>query len=357
MTKPNIIATGTYEDSPRTISALISQLFRAGFSTDAVLSLLRSAGLPEQVLDDPEFVVSADFELGLIAHVAERLVADGQNLTAFALAEFSQMGINRYGMFGLALQHAPSLHAATEELLRLPELTWGHSRIVFYEHNDRLHLQFEMATHPSHLDQELLGHLSNYCVVRDLTSTVRMLHDLSGGQIWPAEARFRGNPPIPGYDSTPYLGCAAHFDAEAWTVSYTRAQMLTPTLHADDRLFLSYRRRARAFSQVRIEDEPLAKQVTNILWAYTPTPARQTVARMLCMGERTLARRLVEEKTSFRTLANAVKIGRAKNYLLHSKKSVEEIAALMGYSDAVAFSRAFRSGTGASPARWRREVR
>jgi AraC-like DNA-binding protein len=84
-----------------------------------------------------------------------------------------------------------------------------------------------------------------------------------------------------------------------------------------------------------------------------PLPDLSTVAGTLCMSERTLNRRLLEEGVNYRQLKSEALISRAKQYLAHTDKSVEAIAADLGYQDAANFRRAFRKVTRHSPREYR----
>ncbi len=83
------------------------------------------------------------------------------------------------------------------------------------------------------------------------------------------------------------------------------------------------------------------------------TPDR--VASALGISPRTLSRRLSAETVTFSDLAQLVRFEIAQR-LLRTEKSISEIAAALGYSDATAFIRAFRQIAGTTPARWRRET-
>jgi AraC-like DNA-binding protein len=77
------------------------------------------------------------------------------------------------------------------------------------------------------------------------------------------------------------------------------------------------------------------------------------VARVLAMSRQTLYRRLRDEGTTFEVVLDAVRRARAIELLSHDK-TVSEVAALVGYSEAAAFSRAFKRWTGKAPAMARR---
>ncbi|MBK8937957.1 MAG: helix-turn-helix transcriptional regulator [Polyangiaceae bacterium] len=79
-----------------------------------------------------------------------------------------------------------------------------------------------------------------------------------------------------------------------------------------------------------------------------------TLARRLGVSPRTLQRKLEAEGVAYSELLDQARRELACAYLADPALSVEEIAALTGYSEASAFSRAFRRWTGASPLRYRR---
>ena len=78
------------------------------------------------------------------------------------------------------------------------------------------------------------------------------------------------------------------------------------------------------------------------------------VARELGISPRTLQRRLADDGTSLRALLHAVRVDLGRAHLRDGRASNAEIARALGYTDATAFWRAFKSGTGAPPSRFRR---
>lgn len=72
-------------------------------------------------------------------------------------------------------------------------------------------------------------------------------------------------------------------------------------------------------------------------------------ARSLDMSVRSLQRVLHREGTDFRTLANAIRAGRAAELLAGTDVSITAIATDLGYSTPANFARAFRKATGQAP--------
>lgn len=82
-------------------------------------------------------------------------------------------------------------------------------------------------------------------------------------------------------------------------------------------------------------------------------PSLAGMADFLNMSERTLKRRLREEKVSYRELLEDSLRERACRLLDEDRLSISEIAWRLGYNDVSNFSRAFKRWTGESPKGWR----
>jgi len=76
------------------------------------------------------------------------------------------------------------------------------------------------------------------------------------------------------------------------------------------------------------------------------------IADKLCMSRHTLYRKLKQEGLSFHDLVDQVRKDKAFHYLDLNKRSLSEIAFLLGFSELSAFSRAFKRWTGISPAKY-----
>jgi AraC-like DNA-binding protein len=85
-------------------------------------------------------------------------------------------------------------------------------------------------------------------------------------------------------------------------------------------------------------------------------PAARQAAKALAMSERTLHRRLEQERTTFRKLLDQFRHEKAVALLASRRYSIAEVAFLLGYSELSAFYRAFRRWTGKSPAELRDET-
>jgi AraC-like DNA-binding protein len=99
----------------------------------------------------------------------------------------------------------------------------------------------------------------------------------------------------------------------------------------------------------------LRSVVENHLHGILPSGEVQaaTVAKQLGMSVRSLRRHLAQEGTSFGDVLDGLRNRLAVRYLEDKRISVQQIAWLLGYSEAGAFNHAFKRWTGTSPGRAR----
>lgn len=84
-------------------------------------------------------------------------------------------------------------------------------------------------------------------------------------------------------------------------------------------------------------------------------PMLEAAAHRLDLSSWSLQRRLNREGVSFSTLLDGVRREMADLYLRQPHLSISEMALLLGFSEASAFSRAFRRWHGVSPRQWRNQ--
>ena len=79
------------------------------------------------------------------------------------------------------------------------------------------------------------------------------------------------------------------------------------------------------------------------------------VAALLAMHRRTLSRRLKSNGMGYRSISNEIRFEIARQLLENTEVPLGQIAAALGYSEASAFTRAFRRWSGQTPTAWRVE--
>jgi AraC-like DNA-binding protein len=79
------------------------------------------------------------------------------------------------------------------------------------------------------------------------------------------------------------------------------------------------------------------------------------IAHLLAMHRRTLSRRLKDGGLGYRDITNEIRFEIARQLLTDTQVPLGQIAAALGYSEASAFTRAFRRWSGQTPTTWRGE--
>lgn len=81
----------------------------------------------------------------------------------------------------------------------------------------------------------------------------------------------------------------------------------------------------------------------------------EEIAHLLAMHRRTLSRRLKGSGMGYRAITNEIRFEIARQLLEGTEVPLAQIAAALGYSEASAFTRAFRRWSGQTPTTWRGE--
>ncbi|HRO12075.1 helix-turn-helix transcriptional regulator, partial [Amaricoccus sp.] len=155
------------------------------------------------------------------------------------------------------------------------------------------------------------------------------------------------------------LGCRARFGSETTEMLLGADQLALPVSAADPYLLAVLERHAEEQLARRETHDSLRERAGRLVNRDLPrgVPTARQVALELGMSERTFARRLQDEGTSFRQLVDEVRREMARSYLSDPELSLAQVAYLLGYADQSAFSNSFRRWTGQSPRRFRSERR
>ncbi|NOT40136.1 MAG: helix-turn-helix transcriptional regulator [Alphaproteobacteria bacterium] len=87
---------------------------------------------------------------------------------------------------------------------------------------------------------------------------------------------------------------------------------------------------------------------------HTGDVSMDKIAETMAMSRQTLFRKLKGEGTTFEKVLDELRHNMALHYLGGKKVSINETAYLVGFSEAAAFSRAFKRWTGKSPREMRK---
>ena len=183
-----------------------------------------------------------------------------------------------------------------------------------------------------------------------LAALVAALRSLVTADWSPVAVHFPRSAPA---DLSPYrehFRCNLVFDAERASVAL-RADDLVRAIAGADPI------RLRALEQEAIDklDSNLLPLLYRSLRAMLVTgePSAARLAQEFAMHERTLARRLRAQGTSFRAVLDEVRYDAARALLVDTSLTITSIAAALGYAEVAPFSKAFHRWSSMAPSDWR----
>ena len=181
-----------------------------------------------------------------------------------------------------------------------------------------------------------------------------LLRLVAGRRVCPVWVGFRHNrtEDLDGFER--FFGCPVNFGRPKTSIVLKRDLLGLPSKPVDERLLSILKGHCqealgRRGEAVSLEDE-LAYLVASHLHA--GAPASHLVARELGLSERTMARRLAGQGTSFGRIVDRVRRHLAMRYLEEPNARASQVAYLLGYSEPSAFNHAFRRWTGVSPSEY-----
>lgn len=186
----------------------------------------------------------------------------------------------------------------------------------------------------------------------EVLAVLSLLRTLTGRSFAPLEVRmsYQGEA-----DATheAWFGCLIRFGCAGTSVILPLECLDAPFVQPCESVVPYLRERAEGLLQSAASRRSYAERVVEVLprWLTTSTNLESAVARELGVSERTLQRYLRSEGSSFGQLLEQTRRTLAERYLEDSKRSLAEVAILLGYSEVSSFSRAFKSWTGSSPRR------
>ena len=350
----HVIISGNLATAHRTINGALGLMEAFGVSASKSKTLIRNAGLPAHAFDDPSFPISANQHLELLNAILMEQESEGSVITLVLLLA-SQLTIDSFGVVGLIMKYSESFPEVLRTSLAYPELSWGHSRIVVTRERSEYRTTFTMEQPQlAGVSPERLDRLKCCCLILDMISTAIIFTSILGEAYAPTLIALPFSAP-PDWSSTEWpLPFPIQFDAEfAQVISPLKIEQAIPT-QANSLARRSYEAIAQKLAAMLSEGINHTERVSRWLWAYTPPLSRSDIATQLAMSERSLARKLKNEGTSYKALYNHVQTERAKNLLRNETLSIAEIADRLGYSEPAVFTRAFTTQTDTAPLQWRK---
>lgn len=324
-----------------TILAIPEVLRRLGADPAKLLS---EVGLELKLFDNPDNRISHAARGRLVSHCVAKT-----GCLHFGLLLGQQAGLHSVGLVGLLAKYSPDAGTALRSLVRFFHL---HNRGVAVElavDGDRATLSYGAWQ----MNVEAADQIGDGAVA----AMLNIMRGLCGPDWAPVEARFAHRRPEDVEPYRRFFNAPLRFDAERYGLVFATRWLSRPLPDVDHELLRLLQQQIDALEARHGEDFPA--QVRSVLRSALLTNAAGagSVAALFSMHSRTLNRHLNAFGTSFRELVDESRFEIARQMLEDSAMDVSQIAGMLDYADASAFTRAFRRWSGTTPTQWRSERR
>jgi AraC-like DNA-binding protein len=195
-------------------------------------------------------------------------------------------------------------------------------------------------------------HLDCHQIEFWMAGIVRICRQLTGLRIYPSNVRLSHVRDGRCAELVEFFGQDIEFGAPVDEIVFPRRIRDLRVVSADsylNELLVKYCE--EALSQRETRSGSFSSDVENAIAPLLPHgKARvEEIARRIGMSQRTVARRLSAEGVTFTRLLERLRFDLAKRYLTEGSLPISELAWLLGYQEAAAFSHAFKRWTGQTP--------
>jgi AraC-like DNA-binding protein len=289
-------------------------------------ALAAAAGLPDEVLTNPDLRVSAE-AMGRMWEIA----AEQSGVDDFALRAGERRKISNLGAIGLVIREQPTVRKALQAYTRYQWLQ-----------NDAYHVSVEIA------GEQVLVRINGpvwqtrQIAELSMVTALRTLKTLLGERWRPQEVWFQHAAPPRLETHRRLFGVTPLFELDGMAIVMTRADLDAPIPSADPAIAASIAQYLEQLTEQR--SVQLADKVGDLIVALLPDGACsvERVAQHLGMDRRTLHRRLSAEGVTFSSILDDKRRDMAASLLTYSERPLQNVADLLGFSSLSAFAHWFR---------------
>lgn len=268
----------------------------------------------------------------------------------FAYHAGAKFRVSTYGMYGFAILSSPSFRetmgfAKAYHLLATPLAEIGFREeqgVVAWIVSPAPYLEIDDLLYKFIVDLQMAVHLS--------------LHrNVMGATFKPAQVDYAFGRPHGDKKEAAFFACPVLYGEPENRLVFDSAWLDGPADFGNALAFAELKLLCNGLLSELELGSGIAGKVRELILSNLSRPLGfEQIAKSLNMSERSLRRRLQEEGTSFRNLADELRVQVAIKYVRDTDLSVEDIAFALGFSDASSFRHAFRRWTNAAPNEYRR---
>ncbi len=253
----------------------------------------------------------------------------------------------RYGLFGYALLSAATFRHAMILTENFGRLTFSFFR--FHYGVSGKHFWFSMSDPPP-IEQELV----DLYLDRDMSAAKVAFSEILGRPFTGNEIQLGHDGHGRAQDYIDYFNCDVSFSSACNKLTSDSKILDLPLPQSDPDTSRHFQQQCQMLLAKLSSQSHFIADVRMLLLARPGYfPDIDYIAEKMSMSIRTLRRRLKQEGSSYRALLDEVRYGLAREYLGQTQLPIEEVSALLGYTETGNFSHAFRRWAGVSPREWR----
>jgi AraC-like DNA-binding protein len=316
-----------------------------------IAEVLRERGVDAaEVLRDVQISAGALTSSGTRVSLGQVLQAYRNALRLVPQADFAyQTGlrfhVSTYGMYGFAILSSTNFRQTMQFAARYHQLATPVVEISFSETKHHGVWTIAPIACP-YLDSTL-----HRFVIEMQVGTMLSLHrDVMGAGFTFSRLELAFDEDTSGKDVTQLPGCHTLYGQTRNRLFFDAAWLETPTSLGNSLTYGTLIPLCETMIEQMDLSAGFSGEVRRALLSNAENDmSLEAIGRCLKTTPRTLRRKLMAEQTTFRELADELRMQLASKYLRDTDLTVEEIAFALKFSDAASFRRAFRRWTGKSP--------
>jgi AraC-like DNA-binding protein len=310
-----------------------------------VAPLLKRVGLSERDFDNGQQRISAAAQVKLVEYAAEAL-----GDSAFGLHLAQHVNPREVGLFFYAASAAKNIDEMLALYARYSRVVNEAARVKLLKAKTQVVVEFNFVGVSRHHARQNVEFI--------LAASLKAMREVSGRNIRPigVELVHGRNSDLREFER--FFGCPVEYGAMSDQWSFSNETLAAPLITGDPYLLEALQPFCdQATRERNTAAGTLQAAVENEVQKLLPhgKANRQAVARALGISERTIARRLGAEGTTYEEVVDHLRRSLAFQYLKAPSISLSQIAWLLGYEGSTSFSHAFARWTGRSPSAVRKE--
>jgi AraC-like DNA-binding protein len=311
----------------------------------ALAPLLKRVGLSEREFDNRLHRISAAAQVKLLQYAGEAL-----GDTAFGLHLAQHANPREVGLFFYAASAAKNIGEMLALYARYSRVVNEAVRVKLLKTKKQVVVEFNFVGVSRHHARQNVEFI--------LATSLKAMREVSGRNIRPIRVEFVHNRHSDLREFECFFGCPLEYGAMSDQWSFSNETVALPLITQDPYLLETLqpfcdeatreRNTAAGTLQAAVENEAqklLPHGKAN----------RQAVARALGISERTLARKLGAEGTTYDEIVDQLRRSLALQYIKEPGISLSQIAWLLGYEGSTSFNHTFKRWTGCSPNAFRQQ--